>query len=98
MYNVHAMDKKALRVSEARARFGELLDEAEKGTPVVIERHGVRFLLEAEKPAKTARARLAFDFVDPALMAGDWTWQAGPKGLRFKAGPRKRSAASRTRR
>ena len=41
VYNVHIMTY--LKVAEARARFGEMLDEAEKGTPVVIERRGVRF-------------------------------------------------------
>jgi prevent-host-death family protein len=40
---------KHLKVAEARARFGEILDEAEKGAPVVIERRGVRFRLVAER-------------------------------------------------
>lgn len=79
------MDNKALRVAEARARFGEMLDEAEKGTPVVIERHGVRFRIEVEKASAARTGRRAFDYVDPAVMAGDWTWQLHSKGMRFSA-------------
>lgn len=44
-----------LKVAEARARFGELLDEAEQGRPVFIERRGVRFRLAAE-PAEAPKA------------------------------------------
>ena len=77
---------KGLKVAEARARFGEILDEAEKGTPVVIERRGVRFRLIAE-PARRAKASAStlFEFVDDGVMAGQWTWKAGAKGLTFAA-------------
>lgn len=69
--------------------FGEILDRAEQGTPVVIERRGVRFRLIAEKDRPSAASKTAlFDFVDPAVMAGQWTWKAGAKGLGFT--PRKR--------
>lgn len=73
-----------LKVAEARARFGEVLDEAEKGTPVLIERRGVRFRVVAEKgsPVKGSKPAL-FDFVDAGVMAGQWTWKAGAKGLAF---------------
>jgi hypothetical protein len=82
MYNVHAMTH--MKVAEARARFGEVLDEAEKGTPVVIERRGVRFRVIAE-PAGTSTTPnpMLFDFVDPSIMSGQWTWKAGAKGLAF---------------
>ena len=40
VYTVHM---KLLKVAEARARFGELLDHAEQGDDVFIERNGVRF-------------------------------------------------------
>lgn len=82
MYNVQAMTH--LKVAEARARFGEILDEAEKGTPVVIERRGVRFRVIAEPggPSMVANPAL-FDFVDASVMSGQWTWKAGAKGLAF---------------
>ena len=89
MYNVHIM--KHLKVAEARARFGEILDEAENGTPVVIERRGVRFRLVAEPaaPSRTSRKSL-FEFVDAGVMSGQWTWKAGAKGLTFVARRKRR--------
>jgi len=78
-----------LKVAEARARFGEILDRAEQGTPVVIERRGVRFRLIAEQDRPfEARTAALFDFVDPAVLTGQWTWKGGAKGLGFA--PRKR--------
>jgi antitoxin (DNA-binding transcriptional repressor) of toxin-antitoxin stability system len=74
-----------MKVAEARARFGEILDAAEKGQPVVIERRGVRFRLVAE-PAERAGTRDAamFDFVDPAVLTGQWTWRANvARGMQF---------------
>lgn len=82
VYNVQNMEH--LKVAEARARFGEILDEAEKGMPVLIERRGVRFRLVAEKgpPSKASKSAL-FDFVDAGVMTGQWTWKASAKGLAF---------------
>jgi prevent-host-death family protein len=77
---------KYLKVAEARARFGEILDEAENGTPVVIERRGVRFRLVAEPAAPSKRSgKPLFEFVDAGVMSGQWTWKAGTKGLAFAA-------------
>ncbi len=82
---------KHLKVAEARARFGEILDEAEKGAPVVIERRGVRFRVVAEprKPSAAAKPAL-FEFVDSAVMSGQWTWKAGRSGLAFRSRLRRR--------
>lgn len=83
MYNVHM---KALRVSEARARFGELLDEALGGRTVVIERHGVRFRLQAERPGDPSRKTAgAIEYVHPDVERGNWTWAGGGRGLRFRS-------------
>ena len=52
-----------MKVAEARARFGEILDAAEKGLPVVIERRGVRFRLVAdvaERATTAGRRHLRF--------------------------------------
>ena len=43
--------RKGYKVAEARARFGEVLDDAEKGIPVIIERRGVRL----PGPCRTGR-------------------------------------------
>ena len=88
MYNVHM---KPLKVAEARAKFGEILDEAEGGTPVTIERRGVRFTLSAERraPAKVSRAAL-FEHVDAQLLTGQWTWKPSARGLTFSARRKRR--------
>ena len=75
---------KHLKVAEARVRFGEILDEAEKGEPVFIERRGVRFRVIAEPAKRTsASAPRPFEFVASEVMAGQWTWSPGAGGLRF---------------
>ena len=71
------------KVAEARARFGELLDEAETGAAVMIERRGVRFRIVVEPPRRSASAKAVFDYVDPAVADGQWTWRAGRQGLSF---------------
>lgn len=90
VYNVHTM--KDLRVAEARARFGELLDEAEKGRPVSIERRGIRFRLIAESAGASQRSKTTplFEFVDASVADGQWSWKPGRKGLTFSARRKRR--------
>lgn len=83
---------KDLKVAEARARFGELLDEAEKGRPVSIERRGVRFRVIAESSGKSKSSTTAplFEFVDASVAEGQWSWKPGLKGLAFAARRKRR--------
>ena len=75
---------KSMRVAEARARFGELLDEAEQGNTVIVERGGVRFRIVADRPDAGGRSDdPLFEFVDASVLDGAWTWKAGAKGLKF---------------
>jgi antitoxin (DNA-binding transcriptional repressor) of toxin-antitoxin stability system len=77
---------KAWRVAEARARFGDLLDEAEGGQTVVIERRGVRFVLEADRPVRSLPAsRPLFDRIDKAVQRGEWTWAPASRGVKFRS-------------
>lgn len=79
-------------VAVLRERLAEALDAAYQGVPVVIERKGVRYRLTREsrtRRAKSARKPL-FEIVDPAVMAGDWTWDWSPDGLTFVPGTRKK--------
>ena len=73
--------------SDARQRFAELLTEAEQGKKVVIERRGVTFRLVAETPGKaTGRQRRAspvFCECDPAVLAGQWSWEPAADGWQF---------------
>jgi antitoxin (DNA-binding transcriptional repressor) of toxin-antitoxin stability system len=75
---------KGFSVAEARARFGDLLDSAEQGEQVVIERHGIRFVLQAETASTTRDARPMLEWIDPAVEAGEWTWDMTDRGTTFK--------------
>lgn len=84
---------KRYTAATARQQFSLLLDTAERGESVVIERRGVRFRVRVEdKPAlKSPPRRTALiEFVDPAVAAGRWSWDWEPKGLRFVSSKRGR--------
>lgn len=80
---------KHVRVAEARARFGELLDAAEQGNPVVVERRGIRFRIVAETSKQPPPEAPMFDFVDREVLSGSWTWESGPRGLKFSSRKRR---------
>jgi antitoxin (DNA-binding transcriptional repressor) of toxin-antitoxin stability system len=82
---------KKYSVSTVRERLSEALDEAERGTPVFIERRGVRYRLTAETPApRRARPRASvIEILDPAVAAGDWSWNWTPAGLKFRPARRR---------
>ncbi len=77
---------KRYTVSQVRERFAEALDQADRGVPVVIERKGVRYSLKVEQPvaARTRRRKSIITYMDPAVEAGQWSWDMGPHGLRFR--------------
>lgn len=81
MYIVHM---KRYSVAQARSNFSSLLDAAESGESIVIERRKVRFRIEAQRPGgRTAPAPSPIAYADPAVLHGDWTWAWGQDGLRF---------------
>ena len=82
---------KHMKVAQARARFGEVLDDAENGSPVVIERRGVRFRVTVDAPRNAPEAPPPlFERIDADVLEGQWTWQSGPSGLAFTTRRRKR--------
>ena len=83
LYNVHM---RRYTSSQARERLSDVLDAAERGEAVVIERRGARFSLRVERASRTpARRRLpAIEMLDPAVAAGEWTWTWKPGGLAFR--------------
>jgi prevent-host-death family protein len=83
MYNVQIM--KRYRATAARQHFSDLLDAAERGEEVVIERRGVRFRVEPLPVSKRPKRRKPFfKVLDPAVEAGQWSWEWEPgKDLRF---------------
>jgi antitoxin (DNA-binding transcriptional repressor) of toxin-antitoxin stability system len=74
---------KRYNAAQARANLSSLLDAAEAGEPVVIERRGVRFRLETDKGRRPPRSSSVIEDVDPQVMEGNWEWQWGPDGLGF---------------
>jgi antitoxin (DNA-binding transcriptional repressor) of toxin-antitoxin stability system len=83
MYNM-----KRYTAAQARQRLAAVLDEAERGEAVIIERRGIRFRLQAERRSKKAPAGpVYFDTIDPVIESGNWTWVQGPGGLIFKPKP-----------
>jgi antitoxin (DNA-binding transcriptional repressor) of toxin-antitoxin stability system len=86
---------KRYTVAHVRERLSDALDEAERGVPVFIERHGTRFQLSLapEKAPRTARTP-KIEILDPAVAEGRWTWEWTPEGVKFRS-PRKRRSARR---
>lgn len=83
MYNGHM---KRYSVAEARARFSDLLDAAEQGQPVVIERRGVRFVIRPDDSPRRGSRQKMIEYVDPDVANGQWTWEWSADGLAFKGG------------
>lgn len=84
---------KRYTAAQARARLSDALNDAEAGTPVVIERRGVRFSLVRESSAPEGspppkRSSLV-EILDPAVERGQWTWAPARGRLRFTARPGK---------
>ena len=88
MYNVHV---KRVTSSQLRLRLADVLDSAERGEAVIIERRGARFLLRAEgKSPPRRKRRKIFDVVDPAVADGQWTWSWQARSLTFSGRSRRR--------
>lgn len=78
-----------LTVAQARARLSELLDAAERGTPIAIERRGVRYLVRVDRRAPRGRRRRSvIETIDAAIDRGNWTW-SDTGGVKFRGGRRR---------
>jgi prevent-host-death family protein len=70
---------------EARKRFAELLDRAQHGERVIIERRGVQFQLLAAEPAARGRTRRKLIVeADEAVLDGQWSWTPGDGTFDFE--------------
>ena len=83
---------KRYTTATAKQRFSLLLDAAERGEPVIIERHGVRFRVQTDRqPSRKRPPRYSvIEFLDPAVANGEWQWQWSANGLRFSKIKRER--------
>jgi len=83
---------KRFTTATAKQRFSLLLDAAERGESVIIERRGVRFRVQPERQSvsKKTRRKPVIEIVDPAVAKGVWQWEWKPDGLRFSRNVRER--------
>jgi antitoxin (DNA-binding transcriptional repressor) of toxin-antitoxin stability system len=82
---------KRYTAAQARQHLSSVLDAAEAGEPVVIERRGVRFAVRPETKAAGRRRASLVEWMDPAIEAGNWTWEWTSRGLLFSGRkPRRR--------
>jgi prevent-host-death family protein len=85
---------KRYTVAVARQHLAEVLDRAEGGEDVVIERRGVRFAVSPVRAKPTARRPAArIEIIDPAIEAGTWSWSWSPEGGAKLTSPRRRKAS-----
>ena len=85
MYTVHMARYTA---TDARRHFFQLLDAAEQGEEIVLERHGVRFklMLEESSSSKLQKKVKPLLTADEAVLEGNWTWVSDDEGnLQFNA-------------
>jgi antitoxin (DNA-binding transcriptional repressor) of toxin-antitoxin stability system len=81
---------KRYTAAQARQHLSDVLDAAEAGEPVVIERRGVHFAVRAEAKGAARRRAPLVAWMDPAVARGDWTWEWTSRGLRFSRRTRRR--------
>jgi len=82
---------KRFTAAQARQQFSDVLDSAEKGEAVVVERRGVRFRVHLEKANRRSEHRApVVELLDPAVASGNWTWEWTAKALRFSARKKRR--------
>ena len=82
---------KIYSVSLARARLADLLDAAENGERVFIERRGIRHAITVAEPAaKWTGRRPRLEIVDEDVESGAWSWTWQSNGVRFRAPARRK--------
>lgn len=76
---------KRYTAASAKQRFSHVLDAAQRGESVIIERRGVCFRVQPERQAapRKTRGKPVIEIVDPAVATGEWHWEWSHEGLRF---------------
>ena len=80
---------KRYTAAKARTQLSSLLDAAENGEVVAIERRGVRFMLRSEQRPRQRKSKRPprLESVDRMVLEGEWTWSSGARGLRIRRKP-----------
>jgi prevent-host-death family protein len=90
MYTVHV---KKYSVARARQHLADVLDSAEKGEDVVIERRGVTFAIRPVASTRARRRTPRIEILDPSIEAGTWSWSWSQAGEAVLTTPRRRRAS-----
>jgi len=83
MYTLHMARFSA---SEARRLFFQLLNAAERGEEVELDRKGVRFRLIVDPGTGIEPPASPLIIDDPDVLSGEWTWVSEDEG-QFKFQP-----------
>lgn len=83
--------RKRYTTSSARQHLAQMLDEAEQGEAVIVERGGVRFRVVTETPKKSpSRSTKPFvKLLDPTLLEKGWTWTWSKHGVSLDSGKKR---------
>ena len=82
---------KTYSVSLARAHLADLLDAAERGERVIIERRGIRHAITVAEPvAQWKGPRPRVEIVDDDVESGTWSWTWKQDGIAFRAPARRK--------
>ena len=76
-----------ISATESRKRLFQLFDACDRGDDVRIVRRGTVYRLSVARPKKKRSATsVTFEWLDPAVERGAWTFEAGTRGgVVFKA-------------
>lgn len=76
-----------ISATESRKRLFQLLDACDRGDDVRIARRGTVYRLSVARPAKKrAPASVTFEWLDPVVERGQWTFETAARGgVTFKA-------------
>jgi antitoxin (DNA-binding transcriptional repressor) of toxin-antitoxin stability system len=75
---------KRYTVAQARERLADVLDQAERGGSVVIERRNVQYVIQVQRAPQRKRVRQSvIETLDPAVESGQWQWDWSAAGVKF---------------
>ena len=76
-----------ISATESRKRLFQLFDACDRGDDVRIVRRGTVYRLSVARPKKKrSLASVTFEWLDPAVERGEWTFEPGARGgVVFKA-------------
>jgi antitoxin (DNA-binding transcriptional repressor) of toxin-antitoxin stability system len=72
---------KRYTVSETREQFADVLNEADRGGGVIVERGEAQYVITPRRKSRVRAPSPMFEILEPAVADGQWTWTLTPEGL-----------------